>query len=71
MAKKVIDRINYINRLIKIKSTGTPDQLAKRIHISKRTVFELIKTMKEFGAPIKYDRYRRTYFYDIGGGILK
>lgn len=71
MPKKIIERFNNINRLIKTKSTGTPDQLAKRIHVSKRTIFEFIKVMKEFGAPIKYDRYRRTYFYEDGGGILK
>lgn len=67
MPKNTIKRINYINRLIKSRSTGSPDQLANKINVSKRTIFEFIKLMKEYGAPIKYDRHRRTYFYDDGG----
>jgi predicted DNA-binding transcriptional regulator YafY len=60
---KYIDRLEYISHLIKLKATGSPDQLAKKLGVSKRTVYEYLRTLEELGANISYSYVSRTYFY--------
>jgi len=68
MPKRYFDRLQTIDYLIRIKGTGKPAQLAKRLRISERTLYEFLKMMKELGAPIEYDRYKESYFYSEKGG---
>lgn len=58
-----IQLIRQIDHLISIKGTGTPDELAARLNISRRCVYNYINTMKEMGAPIVYDHFRSSYYY--------
>ena len=65
-----IDRLQLIERvdaLIKRKGTGSPSQLALRLGISERSVYAVILSMKELGAPIYYDHYRMSYCYSHEG----
>ena len=64
---KFIEKVNQLQRvdqLIRMKATGTPEQLASRLEISKRTVFELIAFMKSLNAPIYYCHQRLSYCYE-------
>lgn len=67
MQKNIFDRIKRIDHLIRIKGTGTPVQLADKLGLSERSVYEYINLMKDFGAPIKFDAYRETYYYETEG----
>lgn len=67
MTHESFKRIERIDQLIRIKGTGTADQLAEKLGISRRSVFNLLNEMKEKGAPIKYDQYRGSYYYDEEG----
>lgn len=67
MVKQYLDRLLYIDYLIRIKSAGSPKQLAIRLSISERSVYELLHLMKELGAPIRYCRLRKTYYYNQKG----
>jgi len=49
--------------LIRLKATGRPKQLAKRLEVSEATVFRIIETMKEMDAPVYYDLTRQSYIY--------
>ncbi|PUZ24767.1 hypothetical protein DCC81_10525 [Chitinophaga parva] len=69
MPKRYFERLQTIDHLIRIKGTGTPAALAKRMRISERTLFEFLKMMRELGAPIEYDRYKESYFYAEKGGF--
>ncbi|CAL1520430.1 HTH domain-containing protein [Chitinophaga sp. MM2321] len=69
MPKRYFDRLQTIDYLIRIKGTGKPAQLAKRLRISERTLYEFLKMMKELGAPIEYDRYKESYYYSEKGGF--
>lgn len=64
IALKYINRIERLHLLVKRKATGTPKELARRLEVSEASVYEYIKTMKELGAPITYDLYRKSYVYD-------
>jgi len=67
MKKNYLDRMNTLNRLIRIKGTGTPQQLAKKMEISERTLYDLLTLMKDMGAPICYCRHRLSYYYEEDG----
>jgi predicted DNA-binding transcriptional regulator YafY len=68
--RKYIERIRYIDALIRTKATGTAKQLAKRLALSERTTLQHIKTMKELGCPIKYSRKRNSYYYADEGNVI-
>ncbi|MFT3823007.1 MAG: HTH domain-containing protein [Chitinophagaceae bacterium] len=67
MQQEFLLRLQRIDHLIRIKNTGTPAQLAKRLGVSERTVYEYLNLMKDFGAPIKFNNYRQSYYYDQDG----
>lgn len=69
MPKRYFERLQTIDYLIRIKGTGKPAQLAKRLRISERTLYEFLKLMKDLGAPIEYDRYKESYYYTEKGGF--
>lgn len=55
--------IQRVDRLIRMKATGTSRELAKRLGISKTTVYEIIEIMKYMGADIDYCNKKRSFFY--------
>ncbi|MDL2214999.1 HTH domain-containing protein [Dysgonomonas sp. OttesenSCG-928-M03] len=61
--QKYIDRMNYLCKLIENESTGTPEELAEKLSVSKRQMFNLINNLKDMGAEIKYNRVRATYYF--------
>ncbi|MBS2209820.1 HTH domain-containing protein [Carboxylicivirga mesophila] len=65
MAKltKTIELMERIDRLIKRNATGTPNELAERLNISKASLYRVIDVMKEFGAPIEYCIVKQSFVY--------
>lgn len=61
--QKHIDRINYLCKLIENEATGTPEELAVKLNLSKRHTFNLLNDLKDLGAEIKYSRMKRTYCF--------
>lgn len=56
--------IKKIHERIKTESTGTPKELASKLDVSERTVYNYIKFMREeLKAPIRYNRMKDTYQY--------
>ncbi len=65
--RRLVDlvRLSRLDRLIRMKATGSPEQLAEKLGLSRSTLFEDISFLKEeMGAPISYDRHRPSYFYE-------
>ena len=60
---KQLERLRMAHQLIKMEKTGTPDELAKRLHISVRQVYLIMEQLKEMDAPIQFNRRSRTYYY--------
>ena len=52
-----------LHHLIRTKSTGTPQQLAKKLGCSQSTLYEKIKQLKDIGLPIVYCQARQGYEY--------
>jgi len=60
---KTLERLQRLHSLIEQECTGSPLELSRKLHISERTVYNLLDQLKDFNAEITYDRSRRTYYY--------
>lgn len=58
-----LTRIETADSLIRRKGTGTPEQFAKRLGLSKSSWYNLKAEMENRGAPILYSKTLRTYYY--------
>ena len=62
--EKYFERFQRLHLLIRKKGTGSPLELAKKLNLSQRAVFDYIRVMKEMGAPIAFCPLRRSYYYE-------
>jgi predicted DNA-binding transcriptional regulator YafY len=60
-----LERIKRIDQLIRLRSTGTPKELSKKLCISERLVYNYILKMKTLGAPIEYCHESQSYIYSV------
>ncbi|MDR0437030.1 MAG: helix-turn-helix domain-containing protein [Bacteroidales bacterium] len=59
-----IDKLISFDNLLRRQRTGKPKELARRLSISRTTLYEIIDELKARGIRIKYCRFRETYSYD-------
>ena len=59
-----LDRISLMHTLVVRRKTGTPDEFARQLGISRTSLYELLDEMKLRGAPIGYSKSCRTFFYE-------
>ena len=60
---KNLERLQRLHDLIDAENTGSPAELADKMNISERLVYNLIDQLKDFEASICYDRKSKTYYY--------
>jgi predicted DNA-binding transcriptional regulator YafY len=65
-----IERIKRIHDLIKREATGTPDEFAERLHLKKRQLQNILEELRDWGADIRYNRFRCTYYYANGFEVI-
>jgi bacteriocin-like protein len=58
------EKVNVLNQHIRRGYTGTPDDLAKRLSVSRGTLYKIINGLKSRGVEIEYCRNRCTFFYN-------
>jgi biotin operon repressor len=58
-----LDRISMMHKLVSRQKTGTPDELAHRLGVSRTTLYELLDELRSRGAPITYSKSAKTFFY--------
>ncbi len=59
-----IDRVNLMNRLIQKRATGTPEDFAGILGVSRTRLYEMLEEIKSYNAPIAYDKTAKTFFYE-------
>lgn len=69
--KKYVLIFNRIDNLIKIQATGTPDEMAFKLGVSKRQLFNYLKDMKDLGYEIEYSPIINSYYYLDKNVIMK
>lgn len=55
--------LERLHELIRRCATGTAEQCAKKLEISRAGFYRHLEMLKMFGAEIEYCRYKRTYRY--------
>jgi len=58
-----LDRIGMIHKLISRQKTGTPEELARQLGVSRTSLYELIDELRLRGAPISYSKSAKTFYY--------
>ena len=49
--------------MIKLEGTGSPKEIASRMHISQRQLYNLLEQLRDMDAPIRFNRSANTYLY--------
>jgi hypothetical protein len=57
-------RLVEIHLLIKQGKTGKPIEFARKFHISRSQMYNIIDMLKDYGAIVKYSRKHRTFYYN-------
>ena len=63
MVLDVLNKLKLVDKFIKVRNTGTPEEFAELLRISKRQLYYYINFLKEHGADIVFDRKANTYLY--------
>jgi predicted DNA-binding transcriptional regulator YafY len=63
MIFKQLYRIQQIDQLIRQKRTGSADELANKLKISRRQVYNWLEELKDIGLEIKYNRTIKSFVY--------
>ena len=60
---KYIARLQRMDSLIAMRATGTPEEFAYKMKLSRSTLFEMLQEMKGMGVDIRYSSSCETYYY--------
>ncbi len=58
-----LEKIYILNKLVSQVNTGSPNELAERLQISRTTLYEIINELKSRDVCISYSRSRRSFFF--------
>lgn len=58
-----IENFQKLHTLIEQEKTGTPQELAATLYISKTKLYELFGELRSFGKQIAYNRKLKTFYY--------
>ena len=58
-----IEKLQRLDRFIRLQCTGTPGELAIKLQVSESTLYELLSLAKNLGAYITYNNCSCTYEY--------
>jgi predicted DNA-binding transcriptional regulator YafY len=59
-----LQTLQRLDRLVRLKATGSPKILATKLDVSERTIYNLIDGLRELGATIEYCKHRQSYYYN-------
>lgn len=60
---KQIQQLKRLHKMIKLEATGNPREMAQRMHISERQLYNLLDQLRDMEAPICFNRRANTYLY--------
>lgn len=61
---KQIELVQRIDRLIRLKATGSPEDFARKLNMTQRNLYRILEDLKEMGLPIVYNKVRKSYQYN-------
>ena len=60
------ERIRRLYCIIRARNTGPRSTIAKKMHVSVRSVSNYIQVLKSLGAEIEYDPVSESYYFANG-----
>jgi predicted DNA-binding transcriptional regulator YafY len=63
----LLNRLKSLDYFIKSRTTGNARELAEKLEITERSVYNYLNLMKSMGAPIAFSIYRQSYIYEDDG----
>lgn len=71
MLYKLLNRLAFLDLLIRKRATGCPKELAKRLGITERAWYKIRdELINDLGIPIAYDPHTKTYYYTEAGQFV-
>ena len=61
--KKILKILQRMDRMIRMRSTGNPEEFASRLGVSERSMYNYLTLLKELGAPLRYSNLNDSYIY--------
>lgn len=67
---EAVNILNYthllpeLHQLIRSCRTGNAGQLAHALRITRSELYMILDELQSMGYPVKYSRFRKTFFYD-------
>ena len=58
-----LHRFRRTHQLILREATGTPDELARKLQLNKRHIYNILDKLREQGAIIEYSNTKFSYCY--------
>ncbi|WP_162418782.1 HTH domain-containing protein [Cyclobacterium roseum] len=58
-----IERFQLLNKLVKEQRTGSPNDMAKKMGISKRQLYVYLEYLKDLGVEISFSRKLNSFIY--------
>lgn len=63
MIFKQLNRLQQVDQLIRQKRTGNASELANKLGISRRQVYNFMEELKELGLEPEYNRVAQSFIY--------
>lgn len=61
---RVYERMESVKRLIELKATGSPKQLADKFSVSERTIYRIVNDLRHVtGRNIEYSYLHQSYVF--------
>jgi len=61
---ETLHRLEQMDQLICLKSTGSPNLFATRLGISKSSVYNYLEILKLLGGPVRYNSQITSFEYE-------
>ncbi len=58
-----IERLQLLNKLVREQRTGSPEELAERLGLSRRQLYSYLEFLKDFGVDIAYSRKTNSFIF--------
>lgn len=58
-----IRQLSKVHDMIKKRKTGTPEEFASTLCVSRRKMYYLLEGIKEMGGTVAYSRKEHTFYY--------
>jgi len=59
-----LKRIQYIDFLITSKTACSIPDISAKLNMSRRQTVNIVNLMRRFGAPVKYDKHQKLFYYE-------